>query len=181
MDTRTLCLGILGDGDATGYEIKKFVEERFGHFLEVSQSAIYPALGELRREGLVSCCEVRQEGRPDKKVYSLTDAGQAALLEGLARSPGRHRVRSEFIALLLFARWLPAERVTQLLDEREADFARVLEYLRTCADQADAPGARFVGGLGEAMLSAGLAYIREHRDELETALAEADGTREAAP
>lgn len=184
MDTRTLCLGILGDGDATGYEIKKFVEDRFGHFLEVSQSAIYPALGELHRDGLVSCREVRQDGRPDKKVYRLTAAGREALLAGLERSPGRHRVRSEFIALLLFARWLPPERVSRLLDEREADFARVLGYLRHCADEARGPGERFVGGLGEAMVGAGLAYMRAHRDTLEQALDADDADdadREAAP
>lgn len=180
MDTRTLCLGILADGEATGYEIKKFVEERFGHFLEVSQSAIYPALGELHREGLVSCQEVRQDGRPDKKVYRLTDAGREALMEGLARSPGRHRVRSEFIALLLFTRWLPPARVSELLDEREADFARILEYLRRCAGDADGPGQRFVGGLGEAMLGAGLAYIRAHRRELEDAVGASAEGREAA-
>lgn len=180
MDTRTLCLGILGDGEATGYEIKKFVEERFGHFLEVSQSAIYPALGELHREGLVSCREVRQDGRPDKKVYRLTETGRAALIEGLARSPGRHRVRSEFIALLLFARWLPPARVSELLDEREADFARILACLRQCADDADGPGQRFVGGLGEAMLGAGLAYIRAHRRELEDTVGAGTGGREAA-
>ena len=35
MDVKTLCLGVLHFGDATGYEIKKMVEDgMFNHFIE---------------------------------------------------------------------------------------------------------------------------------------------------
>ena len=58
MDVRTLCLGILSLGDATGYEIKKLVAEgSFSFFSEASYGSIYPALTKLTDEGLVSCVE----------------------------------------------------------------------------------------------------------------------------
>ena len=45
MNVRTLCLGVLQFGEATGYEIKKIVEEgMFNHFIEASYGSIYPAL-----------------------------------------------------------------------------------------------------------------------------------------
>ena len=45
MDVRTICLGILTRGDATGYEIKKLVEDGgYQHFVEASFGSIYPAL-----------------------------------------------------------------------------------------------------------------------------------------
>jgi DNA-binding PadR family transcriptional regulator len=179
MDTRTICLGVLTGGEATGYEIKKHIEENFGHFLEVSHSSIYPALADLHRESLVSCREVRQEGKPDKKVYSLTDSGREAFVAGLMRSPGRHRVRSEFVALMLYAEFMPLHRVRELLDERIADFESKREYAASyLQDDADcqSPGSRFAAGLAVALMNAGLGYIREHRRFLEDELANGDDT-----
>lgn len=174
MDTRTICLAVLSGGEATGYEIKKCVEESFGYFLEISHSSIYPALAELHRERLVSCTEVRQEGRPDKKVYRLTELGWRAFREGLARSPGRHRVRSEFVLLLMFAQYLAPARVTELIDQREREFGEMRAMIRSCPESelAVSAGLRFVSGLGEAMFTAGLGYLRENRDWLEAGLAQ---------
>lgn len=173
MDTRTICLGVLTRGDATGYEIKKCVEDEFGYFLEVSHSSIYPALADLRRDGQVTCTEVRQDGRPDKKVYRITDTGREAFVAGLGRSPGRHRVRSEFIALLLFAEFLPVDRVCTLIDARRAEFERILELCLDDSCEASA-GARFAAGLGARMLSAGIAYMDDNRGWLEAQLAGTD-------
>ncbi len=81
MDVRTICLGLLTRGDATGYEIKKrFEGDGFQHFVEASFGSIYPALNRLTDEGLVSVREEAQEKRPDRKVYSITAAGRTAFL-----------------------------------------------------------------------------------------------------
>ena len=42
MDVRTLCLGVLSMGSASGYEIKKRLENGFGHFYDASFGSIYP-------------------------------------------------------------------------------------------------------------------------------------------
>ena len=48
MDARTLCLGALELGDASGYEIKKLYEEGdLSHFYAVGFGSIYPALTRL--------------------------------------------------------------------------------------------------------------------------------------
>lgn len=172
MDTRTLCLGILTKGPATGYEIKKAVEEHFGYFLDVSHSSIYPALADMREQGLVECEAVRQEGKPDKKVYHLTGPGREALVEGLSRSPGRHRVRSEFVGLLIFSEFLPAGRIRELIDERLAEW-RGMRALADCPPDAlgsDNPGVRFSAGLCDAILAAGIDYLERNRGWLEAAV-----------
>ena len=62
MDVRTICLGILTRGDATGYEIKKlFEDDGYQHFVEASFGSIYPALNRLTEEGYVSVREESQE------------------------------------------------------------------------------------------------------------------------
>ena len=52
MDAKTLCLGALSRGDASGYEIKKAFEEGpLSHIHEASFGAIYPALTRLDEQG----------------------------------------------------------------------------------------------------------------------------------
>lgn len=76
MDVRTMCLGMLAFGDASGYEIKKeFEQGPSRQFLDASFGSIYPALTKMTEQGLLACRTEPQEKRPDKKVYSLTGAG----------------------------------------------------------------------------------------------------------
>ena len=87
MNVRTLCLGILSLQEASGYEIKKDVEDGlFSHFIEASFGSIYPALTQLASEGYVTVREEEQTGKPDKKVYAITDAGRNALAKASTTS-----------------------------------------------------------------------------------------------
>jgi PadR family transcriptional regulator, regulatory protein AphA len=169
MDTKTLCLGALTLGDASGYDMRKRFEERFGCFLDVSPSAIYPALADLHRDGLVTVTCVAQETRPDKKVYRLTERGREALVEALIREPARHRVRSEFMILLSFSHLLPRWRLEQVIEERIAEFERMVEGTRSWLEQegAAAPaGMQFAAGYGLTVLQTACAYLRDHRGQL---------------
>ena len=43
MNVRTLCLGVLSSGEASGYEIKKEIEEGlFSHFIDAKRSVQVP-------------------------------------------------------------------------------------------------------------------------------------------
>src|SRR3546814_13530763 len=82
MDAKTLCLGVLSRGAASGYEIKKAFEEGpFSHFHQASFGSIYPALNALSADGLVAGRAQAQQKRPAKKIYSLTPKGRNARLE----------------------------------------------------------------------------------------------------
>ena len=183
MDIRTLCLGILTAGEASGYEIKKTLEEHFSFFMDVSHGSIYPALATLLDEGALSVREVKQEGKPDKKVYALTDTGRAIFAEGLARSPARHRVRSEFLAVLVFAQYLPPARLSEILDQRAADFHELHRIASDsqgmCGQQPMPPGVRFATGLGEAITRAAIEYIAANRNWLEEAVRQNSPSSEA--
>lgn len=182
MDTRTLCLGVLTLGDATGYDIKKRFEHSFRHFMAVSQAAIYPALRELNEAGLVTCTRVEQADRPARKVYSITEAGRQSFVDALVATPPRHEVRSSFIALVFFGHMLPHDKLIATLDEQLADFeARIATCRAWLAEGADddiPPGMRFAAGFGVTVLSAACAYIRDNRGMLETA--DATGAADAA-
>ena len=79
MNVRTVCLAILYDKEASGYEIRKLsVEGEYAYFIDASFGSIYPALAKLEAEGLVTSRVAQQDGRPAKKVYAITPAGRSA-------------------------------------------------------------------------------------------------------
>jgi PadR family transcriptional regulator, regulatory protein AphA len=164
VDTKTLCLGALSFGDASGYEIKKQVEGSFGHFLAVSYGSIYPALNELCGQGLIACTVVSQDVRPDKKVYRLTDAGRSKLREELMGCRTTHKVRSEFLFVLCFAAMLTPERLLSVLDGQVEEFERNLRLVQLWLKRDDlSTGARFAAGFGDAVMRAAVEFIRTNK------------------
>ncbi len=167
MNTKELLLSVLMAGPATGYDIKKIMENEVSTLLDVSLSNLYPALNELAEEGLVTCLKVEQDNRPNKKVYELTEAGRTTCMKALMSGEARHRLRSEFFFILSFAPFLPRWRVKELLDQRLAETDGILRDLdRRESEGTLYEGARFCMGLGRAMMEAQRDYIIKHGEEL---------------
>lgn len=137
MSVKTLCLGALSFEDGTGYDIKKLFEAAFSHFHSASYGSIYPALRQLEADGLVSCRVEPGERHPDRKLFSLTEAGRAALIEDLTRLPAAEAIRSDFLVLLFFAHLLPTEALAAKLDEIERYYRQELDYLEGIADACE--------------------------------------------
>lgn len=164
MDIRTLCLGILSLGDATGYEINKMVAEgSFSFFSQASFGSIYPALTKLTQEGLVTCRAEPQQKRPDKKIYTLTEAGRDTLTQELKRSPGPDRNRSDFLAAVLFAEAVSPDRIQELIDDRIYEHRHKIAALEALLEEEMSEGSRFVVEYGVAMQLTALKYLQEHR------------------
>ncbi|MBT5415411.1 MAG: PadR family transcriptional regulator [Rhodospirillaceae bacterium] len=171
MDVKTLCLGILSRGDATGYEIRKQVAEGpFSHFFEAGYGSIYPALGKLLESGLVACREQSQDSRPDKKVYSISTNGRLALIDALSAPAAPDRVRSQFLFTTFFAHLLSARQVERLIAERLAWYCESVERMERCSETvctAERPaGERFTHGLGLTVYKAAAQYLEDHGHEL---------------
>lgn len=168
MNVRTLCLGILSAGEASGYEIKKAIEDgMFSHFIDASFGSIYPALTQLAGEGLVTVRAEEQTGKPDKKVYAITSAGRSALARSIAVLPAKDKYKSEFLFQMLLQQFLTPElmlaAVEKQLGDLNADLARIAEC--KCSEQPHA-GARFVADYGEAVLTAAVKCLNQKRSEL---------------
>lgn len=174
MDVKTLCLGVLSQGDRTGYEIKKHFECSFRHFFVAGYGSIYPALADLAKRGLVRAKDVEQTGKPDKKVYTITPEGMTFLRAELQATEPKHRIKSEFLVLMYFGNLLEPERLIEVLDSMIEQWEGVLwqelEEVERAQSQSDAqpltPGEKFALGYGRTVLGAALAYSRRHRDQL---------------
>ncbi len=164
MDVKTLCLGVLERGNATGYEIKRQCEE--GPYADVCPAgfgSIYPALTALAADGLVTCTAVPQDGRPDKKVYHLTSRGRLELLHAVGRPPARDRQRSDTLFAFTFGHLIPAHRLDRMVDDRIAELHGRIAELERRADNDGAAGEAFVRGYGIAACRAQIEYLKANR------------------
>lgn len=122
-------LGFLSDGPATGYDLKtRCFDGAPRLFWTADQAQVYRTLDRLQHAGLVRSTRRRQQTRPDRKVYELTDSGRSAVRAWLSTS---HRVtdyRDPFLLQLYLATDVPDEALTRvLLVQREAHQARLDE------------------------------------------------------
>lgn len=167
MDVKTLCLGVLNRGDASGYEIKKQCEEGpFSHFYAAGFGSIYPSLNALCAKGLVSVQAQAQEKRPDKKVYSITPAGRIALADAISENPGRDRFRSEFWFTMFLGHLLEPRRLDELIQARIDGLREHLANMESCESDEHPVGERFVLGTGIAITRAELEYLEANRHVL---------------
>jgi PadR family transcriptional regulator AphA len=164
MNVRTLCLGILSFREASGYEIKKEIEEgQFSNFIDASYGSIYPALNQLHAEALVTARAEEQSGRPDKKVYAITESGRNALSEGLAEVAAKDKFKSQFLFAMLLQEYLTDEQVDLAIEKQLNDLRQKLDRMETCRLQgALSRGSNFIMGYGEAVLSAGVKFLEQH-------------------
>jgi DNA-binding PadR family transcriptional regulator len=63
-------------GPKHGYEIKKNVQEALGESFEINNNLLYPALRRFLEMGAITKKVEKTEGKPDRHVYLLTNAGE---------------------------------------------------------------------------------------------------------
>ncbi|MFF9812704.1 PadR family transcriptional regulator [Streptomyces sp. NPDC014006] len=119
-------LGFLAEEPLHGYELKERIKALQGHVRPVSDGALYPAITRLVAAGKLGQHTEEGASAAPRRVLSLTEAGQADLLERLRR-PKRVEITDQvrFNVVLAFLRHLPDRT------EQAAVLRRRLEFLQT--------------------------------------------------
>jgi PadR family transcriptional regulator AphA len=127
--SRTI-LGFLSLGSMTGYDLKKYMDNSTQFFWHAELSQIYPTLKQLETKGLVKAEVVPQDGKPDKKVYSITKTGRAALIEWLSEPlEETPPTKSPVLLKLFFIEALGKKDIlSQMRRQLEAQRARLKRY-----------------------------------------------------
>ncbi len=174
MNVKTLCLAILYDADVTGYDIRKLsTDGEYAYFIDASYGSIYPALAGLEADGMVQSRVERQSGRPDRKVYSITDAGRQKFHSELFAPLDSDLFRSEFLLFARFAALLPASLVQTRLAEQIAEMDRKLDDIKRLQDDQMHDGDRWISRYGISCLEYQRDYLVTHAKDL-IALAKPD-------
>jgi PadR family transcriptional regulator, regulatory protein AphA len=156
---------------ATPYDLKQALERSIENFWTVPHTTFYVEPERLTKAGLLS--ERREAHGRRRKVYSLTDAGHAALAQW-RDSPivAPPQLRDEGV-LKLFAGGDPLHYLTTRREFHRAKLAELEGYLESCPDEPRWRGAR-------ASLIAGVTYNRLLLDATEGYLAERLGSQAAS-
>ena len=87
MGLRHAILVSLSEHSGSGYELARRFDRSIGFFWRATHQQIYRTLRTLEDDGLVTVTPVRQQGRPDKKVYDVSAAGRTELARWIAEPP----------------------------------------------------------------------------------------------
>lgn len=74
----------LCEQSGSGYELAHRFDRSIGYFWSATHQQIYRTLRAMAADGQVAVTPVAQQGRPDKKVYTVTAAGRAELARWIA-------------------------------------------------------------------------------------------------
>ncbi|NES70967.1 MAG: PadR family transcriptional regulator [Okeania sp. SIO2D1] len=103
-------LATLASEPASGYDLAKKFDTSVGFFWQASHQQIYRELNKLEEKEWIEAETVFQEGRPNKKVYTLTTLGKQKMIEWIAK-PGKISRHKEEVLVKLFAGYLVPPRI----------------------------------------------------------------------
>lgn len=173
--TKYAILGLLTTGCQTGYGIKQMIDGSLNHFWKISYGQIYPTLKSLEKEGLATCRQELQDGKPDKKEYNLTVKGKEALQHWLALPlQSVQPEKNELLLKLFFSRHQQDDVTTNLLDQyAEKLQERLQTYIgietmisETLNDNEDAQYWLFTLDYGKRTTQAAIEWCDETRTAL---------------
>ena len=143
MELKHAILGLLSIQPMSGYDLNRAFSNTVAHFWYADQSQIYRTLDKLTANKAITTKVIHQEGKPNRKVHSLTATGRAELEDWLTSPLEQERFKEPFMARLFFAANLTYTEVVQLLAEREKQIERKLQSLKAI----DAPAEDLASAL----------------------------------
>ncbi|MFT4199308.1 PadR family transcriptional regulator [Gordonia sp. (in: high G+C Gram-positive bacteria)] len=125
----------LAERPGTGYEIAQQFDRSIGHFWSATHQQVYRTLKKLHVDGLVDFEPVVQDGRPDKKVYQLSDAGREALAKWVSTPTAVTPLRNELGVKIRGAEHGDLASIILELEQYRDSNRQLLEFYRSSAAQ----------------------------------------------
>jgi DNA-binding PadR family transcriptional regulator len=141
--TEAAILGLVAEGELSGYDLQRRVERSVGYFWKPARSQIYAVLPRLVQRGLAVGRRVRQDTRPDKTLYRITPEGVAALREWLELAPLEPDAERILLMKLFFARHADPEVICGFVREFRAQAERVALDVAEIEAEVAGGGDRF--------------------------------------
>jgi DNA-binding PadR family transcriptional regulator len=122
-------LALLVTGPQSGYDLTKNFEESVGCFWKATHQQIYRELAKLEAQGWVKPQTVFQEGRPDKKVYDITESGQKHLASWVAEPCDAMPIKEELLVKVFVGSLVPTPILRQqFLQHRQIHVDQLAHY-----------------------------------------------------
>ncbi|MFF8276055.1 PadR family transcriptional regulator [Streptomyces lateritius] len=97
MSLKHAVLAALLEGEASGYDLAKIFDVSVANFWAATPQQLYRELERLSEAGLIAARVVQQERRPNKRMFSLTDAGRRDLVTYTSQPPRPTAIRDDLM------------------------------------------------------------------------------------
>ncbi|MEU3164560.1 PadR family transcriptional regulator [Streptosporangium sp. NPDC006930] len=126
MALRHAVLAALLDGEYSGYQLTKIFDVGVSNFWYAAPQQLYAELAKLESDALVTGREVVQQGRPNKRVFTVTEAGVGELA-AFAAIPAKPLLIRDDLAVKVHASDLlaPEILIAQLHERAEEAAAKL--------------------------------------------------------
>ena len=135
-----ILLGLLIGKPMTGYDLKTFFDNSVNFFWSAELSQIYRELSRLEKQRYVVGRMEQQEGRPNKKIYDVTEAGSEVFNKWLGEYPENLTPvsRNEFLVRIFFSSKLSKEELIYQLKRYILQLEKETEIYRSIEQRIDA-------------------------------------------
>jgi PadR family transcriptional regulator, regulatory protein AphA len=133
-----IILGLLQQRSMTGYDLKnRCFDKTIAHLWAADQAQIYRTLDKLVEQGWIVYKVEIQQDRPNRKIYSLTDAGNEELLRWLRQPQPLPNLREPLLVQLFFIRQsqFTHEQIAHFLEQQLEAHQKNLSCYQQIAQQ----------------------------------------------
>ena len=147
MSIQIYILSKLIEEDNYPYKLKKELSEPipFDKMTNLTESKLYYHFESLTKQGLIEPTEViKEENRPDKQVFAITDKGREQLPEKIYELFEKAHKVAEIIIGIMFIRHVETARVIRILEtkitsmqKKQSNFHNIFEKISVEDQQKD--------------------------------------------
>ncbi len=166
---RHLILGLLTQQPMSGYDIKHFLKSLSWLIDSPSFGSIYPTLRALWEDGLVTVEVVPRQGKPPRKIYTITEAGRQALRGWVDQPVALDASLKTFVMRLILASNFSHTGLIAQLQQLRSQVAAHCATLKQIAEALDGTmdsGQRLTFGYGLTLATAELAWLDSTLEQL---------------
>jgi DNA-binding PadR family transcriptional regulator len=128
-------LAVLTNQPCSGYDLAKQFDGSVGFFWHATHQQIYRELTKLEQQGLIDLEVMRQDGKPDRKCYSINAAGQTLLQAWICQPAALEPAKEELLVKLFVGHLVPTADLINLLTTQRSLHAENLATYETIAAQ----------------------------------------------
>jgi DNA-binding PadR family transcriptional regulator len=119
MERKLLLLGLLRQHGMYGYQINDLIDAHLGSSINLTKPTAYRLLHNMAEQGWISYREEKVGKRPTRRIYALTESGEAAFQGLLKNCLSQYQpAEGTSTVCLAFLDTLPPEEVLPLLENR---------------------------------------------------------------
>jgi PadR family transcriptional regulator AphA len=143
MSLKHAILAMIDVDRGSGYDLAKRFDQSIGFFWPSTFQQVYRDLGKLEASGFISCEQVEQTGKPNKKIYSITPAGIEELQGWLQTPTGAMKIKDTFLIKLFGGHRISKSELLDDLEEQRKQHQETLDSYTLLANGLKSKGEQF--------------------------------------